>query len=1117
MFGLGKRRKSEADSERERSADGSERSVISRQDDVNSDCRSDNTSVQFSEDNSSLYYDNDSTNEYFEKTIVTNESKNISESKPSKSTGGDCPSTLKNHKQNEIDSDKKDDNRSSKIFITCNEYVTGRDKKGRDYRELDSVPPDIILSSNRPNSNVTETVVIREFIERQVLIDDAKDRVGTSAGEDENRIANKSPKSNDLNNNKSGDKRREAFCSTDNTKTIRTFHSADECKIDETARDNSDRKQIAVESVECIPERTVNLCKAIVSFEDGGCRNIDSAKNSDRPFIVLEDDVSLTPKIRIDNSDSSGEVKINNGSECSIVDGSPLPMYYIPVRRYLDVIKEEPSDISSDSEKNRDSVPLVKISDHDNSNTADEWHADGIDTSWRDGKSLDDLSDVPIASDSLSDTDVPVADSKPPKYVPPDVYKKSIIKSKINQNYLKTDTKVPSVNVVKSVVACYYNNKSTALEIDDVKSVRVPEKSELCPSLTKTPNEGEEVEFVYIDSSDSDVVSLKSDKIINGSSSNISSLEDILSVSPTSSNSKKNDIDKCGYSVKNQVLSSRCRDCVKSPRTCACKISGVFENDKYAEDLIELSQTIISEIAENLSSGANSRLTSARSTPCRLLSARSTPSKEILSRSVGSMESIKSYTHEKRDEEIAIIQRGSSVPASSNPKCLLPVPPLRKLSADVIFDLPNGKYVLKELGIDPPINYDSGSDYFAETSEYSDPSRLSFNSADEIYGVCSRSGDLTHQETDPDRPLSSCASSIVFITGSTKAVVEPWIGLPLSEDPRLVVCFSPSQLSSSSIKIDQQKASELFDIHKKFIHRRGYHEESAFKIDEPDLISVETNSVADNERNVPEILSEAANLLALQEYRNERVRRSKTDEIANSDTEDNRCIEHKELNLGSGGDDRKGGTKFRSEHNEEEIGSSRLLELIQKEDVRSPTSPERSVLVKKPLTTETDTPSEFAPPDFDSDEYTISKRGDIAIRKSKRLSEEKVRPKSLPPSSEIFRRKMYEEYMDKVAERLERRQMKLIKVSDCPTGTETGSDKSKHLEAEFMNKVRERMEKLGLKENEDEGEDSKQDREERSSSSLPKHIKELVEILNEDNGKYVHGTLETNVRACVQN
>ncbi|XP_021927936.1 uncharacterized protein LOC110833769 [Zootermopsis nevadensis] len=142
---------------------------------------------------------------------------------------------------------------------------------------------------------------------------------------------------------------------------------------------------------------------------------------------------------------------------------------------------------------------------------------------------------------------------------------------------------------------------------------------------------------------------------------------------------------------------------------------------------------------------------------------------------------------------------------------------------------------------------------------------------------------------------------------------------------------------------------------------------------------------------------------------------------------------------------------------------------------------------------------------FDADNYRISKKGDIAIINSSvttRVSKDDQsivgrkgteveknvrqmhqhckslqRPKSMPPpveslvtGGEIFRQQMYLEYMNEVAERSQRRRQKVIRLSSVPRDEAPASEGKdaapaatvQQLENEFMGKVRERMDKLGL-------------------------------------------------------
>ncbi|PSN50466.1 hypothetical protein C0J52_04938 [Blattella germanica] len=145
---------------------------------------------------------------------------------------------------------------------------------------------------------------------------------------------------------------------------------------------------------------------------------------------------------------------------------------------------------------------------------------------------------------------------------------------------------------------------------------------------------------------------------------------------------------------------------------------------------------------------------------------------------------------------------------------------------------------------------------------------------------------------------------------------------------------------------------------------------------------------------------------------------------------------------------------------------------------------------------------------FDPDNYTISRRGDVAVINN-------GRPKSMPPGAEslvtggeLFRQQMYNEYMHKVAERAERRRQKVIRLSTAvappPRDTDAAPEALEaavKLENEFMGKVRARMDKLGLKYDEDD-EDSEGD----GGHQLPKHLQEFLVIAgdSDSDGESAH-------------
>lgn len=172
---------------------------------------------------------------------------------------------------------------------------------------------------------------------------------------------------------------------------------------------------------------------------------------------------------------------------------------------------------------------------------------------------------------------------------------------------------------------------------------------------------------------------------------------------------------------------------------------------------------------------------------------------------------------------------------------------------------------------------------------------------------------------------------------------------------------------------------------------------------------------------------------------------------------------------------------------------------------------------------------------FDAAKYQISRKGDIAILQTEADKSASKSSMLLSPTTEKFRQEMYHEYMCKVAERQERKQNKVIKIttssSSKPSTDDGGSGSSgvggellspqcevKHvcgIEDEFMSKVRERKGKLGLEEdeadgtgcdkNEQAGAEVDDNKEEpvlvldgttslTDTTQLPKHLQEFVDI-----------------------
>ncbi|XP_063907117.1 uncharacterized protein LOC135125429 isoform X2 [Zophobas morio] len=114
---------------------------------------------------------------------------------------------------------------------------------------------------------------------------------------------------------------------------------------------------------------------------------------------------------------------------------------------------------------------------------------------------------------------------------------------------------------------------------------------------------------------------------------------------------------------------------------------------------------------------------------------------------------------------------------------------------------------------------------------------------------------------------------------------------------------------------------------------------------------------------------------------------------------------------------------------------------------------------------------------FREEDFMISKRGDFAESR-------KPRPVSMPVATEVFRRQMYDEYLDKMKEREERKQLKVLKVSQVDSAPAARA--AAGIEDEFMDMVKQKQ-KLGkLNKNEEKTDDEEE--------KLPKHLQEFMEI-----------------------
>lgn len=455
---------------------------------------------------------------------------------------------------------------------------------------------------------------------------------------------------------------------------------------------------------------------------------------------------------------------------------------------------------------------------------------------------------------------------------------------------------------------------------------------------------------------------------------------------------------------------------------------------------------------------------------------------------------------------------------------------------------------------------------------------------------------------------------------------EHWIGLPTEENPNLLVCLSPSQKEFiDKTKSFPNEADSLLDLHRKYLERRGYHEDyervplvatnkdPAFKIkfkstnnnnndcrinyndyikkftqEIPIQILKSDNSNHDHAKNgnlrydkyIKQITREVPIQVEKQinkPVNNKIYSAALSDEIneKNASTSSNQRLRARHLgewlNLARSESDR---INILSEHTRKvhNLHSSvnKLVSQRSCED-RSPNPMEpqftrdasvrryslpfilyeqqMEYILEKEREIEEEieklkheksklennhshptlnpslilTDITLPPKQFNAANYQISRKGDIAILNSETP---KLSPKNNATNmaTEKFRQEMYNEYMCKIAERQERKHNKVLKIQITQKTKSDETDQSsgispqyevKHvfgIEDEFMNKVREKKNKLGVDETEDVNNSTSSDlppvkimdgSSVKETCQLPKHLQEFVDYTADEGESYV--------------
>lgn len=312
-------------------------------------------------------------------------------------------------------------------------------------------------------------------------------------------------------------------------------------------------------------------------------------------------------------------------------------------------------------------------------------------------------------------------------------------------------------------------------------------------------------------------------------------------------------------------------------------------------------------------------------------------------------------------------------------------------------------------------------------------------------------------------------------------------------------------------------ASNLYDMHQKFTERRGYFEnqrpQSKTELLIEDIYSPKTpRSCIFNvdENYTKELLEEAANLLALRKYRETRIRGTVNRHYLNQNFDlVTYKVETPTLSSRVKSNRVKHDEPYRSNSQHQH------LELIQnKKQLRTINQIDNNVTPQIHHETKINTNrSQSFMTNVQKSHSTSTNRQSSRVV-SQLAQRAKTRSQSLPADTQPdIRQVMYAEYMNKVAERFERKQKKLIRITKRPDTGPTmvkifneiaSKEKPCTLEEEFMQKARTRLHKLGFDLDDP---SSNETTEEESVSSLneelPGHLQEFIqlsqqEIINEE-------------------
>lgn len=704
----------------------------------------------------------------------------------------------------------------------------------------------------------------------------------------------------------------------------------------------------------------------------------------------------------------------------------------------------------------------------------------------------------------------------------------------------KSSTKNNSISIQRRMQSHFCKPKSDVAILVPTKLTEIPKQAQdVCSTSVVETSSGAEIVYLQ-DTSSSGTPSESEMSLVDGDegddeSSRLETIEDNPET-PTVQNSEEQQISESKNNNVNTPPSSQL-----TPPPTPGSLSPKGENKSFNAEMIAFTQKALNYISGKSEDNLNSILTDDRfeqlpdeirnklqnlSSEKETLDAEPTKTISVAALSPPPVPSRSS----------SVSSNGSSSRATSlctaryNPSnsSLVDIASIVKDEGLLKEDYFNQPFTLRELCVSFLLTLPFGRDVLQELAEVSRDL--------ELYTSCNYTNIKAKVLPAFMEKQETSINALSDIPAKAYGEKKDWVGLPTEEDPRTLLCLSPKQRNHlDSTRSVPDEAGKLLKLHENFLQRRAYHEDiksiesgakenieikfisnrnSRKKEGEGDSFlyyegnndtedserAIEKSTTLPRTRHVNNLASARLQARNLNEWLQLARGKSTSDTHLNVQVPRNNHIAPNIHNTP------RADLKRRSSL-PNELYQRQLQDILEKErEIQREL--ERLEDEKRKLQAEM---AEEQTKRFVPEEYSISKKGDIAV-----FNEKHERPTSISAApTEIFRQQMYEEYMEQIAARQERKHNKVIKLS-THTNTHQNDDEENTtscevihipgIEDEFMDEVKKR--KLGgtVEEKQETRKSSGPDDEEEAPvlvldgdsisgpSKLPKHLREFVDI-----------------------